>query len=51
MTSQGRLRKEIEDLRSDKQSGISVEPDPFNPMHLKGVRTNAACVGRMPDDS
>eukprot|EP00388_Colpodella_angusta_P025346 GDKK01002345.1.p1 GENE.GDKK01002345.1~~GDKK01002345.1.p1 ORF type:complete len:195 (-),score=32.36 GDKK01002345.1:99-683(-) len=33
----GRIKKEIEDLKNDKASGISVVSDPFNPKHLTGT--------------
>jgi ubiquitin-conjugating enzyme (huntingtin interacting protein 2) len=44
MTSKGRIRKEIQDLSNDKASGVSVETDPYNDMHLKGTL-------RGPDDT
>mmetsp|Transcript_59744 Transcript_59744/g.105076 ORF Transcript_59744/g.105076 Transcript_59744/m.105076 type:complete len:195 (-) Transcript_59744:53-637(-) len=33
----GRIKKEIEDLRNDKASGMSVVVDPYNPKHLTGT--------------
>ena len=36
MSSTGRIRKEIEDLKRDVSSGITVESDPSDPNHLKG---------------
>lgn len=37
MTSTGRIKKEIADLKNDTASGISVETDPYNPKHLTGT--------------
>mmetsp|Transcript_52578 Transcript_52578/g.103757 ORF Transcript_52578/g.103757 Transcript_52578/m.103757 type:complete len:197 (-) Transcript_52578:128-718(-) len=37
MASTGRIKKEIEDLKNDKASGISVVSDPFNAKHLTGT--------------
>lgn len=42
--SAGRIKKEIEDLKNDKTSGISVILDQFNPNHLVGTL-------RGPDDT
>lgn len=36
MSSTGRIKKEIEDLKRDASSGIKVESDPSDPNHLKG---------------
>ena len=36
MSSAGRIKKEIEDLKRDVSSGIKVESDPCDPNHLKG---------------
>jgi ubiquitin-conjugating enzyme (huntingtin interacting protein 2) len=44
MSSGGRIKKEIEDLKRDTSSGIIVETDPNNPSHLKGTL-------RGPDDT
>jgi ubiquitin-conjugating enzyme (huntingtin interacting protein 2) len=44
MSSGGRIKKEIEDLKRDTSSGIIVETDPKNPSHLKGTL-------RGPDDT
>ena len=37
MSSSGRIKKEIEDLKRDSSSGIKVEQDPSDPNHLKGT--------------
>jgi len=42
--SAGRIKKEIEDLKNDKTSGISVILDQYNPNHLVGTL-------RGPDDT
>lgn len=35
--SKGRIRKEIQDLANDQSSGVKVESDPFDEMHLTGI--------------
>ena len=37
MSGSGRIKKEIEELKKDAASGVRVEPDPYDPLHLKGT--------------
>jgi hypothetical protein len=37
MSISGRIKKELDDLKKDKQSGVVVEQDPTNATHLIGV--------------
>jgi len=37
MTSKGRIRKEIQDVVNDKLCNVSLERDPYNENHLKGI--------------
>ena len=39
MASLGRIRKEMEDIRNDRHSGVSIVPDPSNPQHMVGSIT------------
>ena len=39
MSNLGRIKKELEDLLRDTSSGIKIERDPANQLHLKGVRS------------
>lgn len=38
-SSLGRIRKEMEDIRNDRISGVSIEPDASNPQHMVGTIT------------
>lgn len=37
MASAGRIRKELEDIRNDKVSGVTIQQDSSNPNHLVGT--------------
>jgi ubiquitin-conjugating enzyme (huntingtin interacting protein 2) len=39
MAGLGRIRKELEDIRNDRHSGVSIVPDASNPQHLVGTIT------------